>query len=95
MLPNYIPAVTVLRRYFVTKVKRAVVLGGSLYSGLPQHFVHEVLPLLEVVYDTIVGDPEVVVLVEGPDVIPWLIMALPGLTEDRVFTLKGSPWNGR
>jgi hypothetical protein len=94
-LPNFKPVLPYLRRFNIVRAKRAVALGGSLYSRLPQHFVHEGLPLLEVVYDAIMNDPEMMVVVEGSKAIPWLLEALPGLTRDRIVHFIGTPWNGK
>ena len=76
-LPNYRPSLPILKKFFIKHVKRAVVMGGSLYSSLPQHFVHEVLPLVDIVYDRLLADPELHVVVEGSDVVPWLLAAMP------------------
>jgi hypothetical protein len=80
--------------YFRRHFKKLVVIGGSMWCHLIQHWVMEGLPLLEAAYDLILSDPELHVLVPAGGSEKLTRRVLPPSVHHRIVALNNSdaPW---
>jgi hypothetical protein len=90
LIPAVIPFRYGLRSFNTTEFERLLVLGGSMWCHLIQHWVMEGLPLLEAAYDLIHSDPQLKILTPSGGAYRLTRLALPDVPADRFVMMRGS-----